>query len=524
MLSHQEIVDRSIRLNPNLPVNRYTGTLNDPIQEAQSRYMGPRWDQFFGSLAKNQEDAQLAGKNYRVGWGGFGNGVSTQESDMPSRRSSAYASLPGARALDGDHEDLARGIAWNDYVAQSKEQDARQRILNSQASVAEEQARQAALPRESDAEMLDRTLAPPMSRELLSKEIGAGGSPDKYTLRPDPTQSPRDRFLASVPGHLRPQVEAQFAASDAKAEANRIDAAKLDETIRKDKATEAAATPFKPVTDEKGAPVTGMAVLDKLSPDVQATVKAVLEGRQALPTGTATKDPYWKGIIGLANQADPSFDAVNYNARNKAFSDFSSQNGAGGKTINALNTAVNHIAKLSDLVETLDNFDTPVLNSVRNPIESALGSTKVTNFNAVQPQAMKEIERLWRGAGGSEGEINKLKDSLSPNMGKQQQREALASFADLMMGKLESTQEQRDSALGPIASKRVPILFDKSREALQKIYQRSGATPPPMMTKASEAGGGDTVKLLSPDGKTTRDVPADQVDHYLAQGAKRVGG
>jgi hypothetical protein len=252
---------------------------------------------------------------------------------------------------------------------------------------------------------------------------------------------------------------------------------------------------------------TGDEYLKTLPPNIANEVKAYAEGRRPFPAGFALKSPYFQTLIRMVGQYDPSFDAVNYNARNKAFTDLTSPNGTGGKTINALNTAISHSAKLSDLIERLDNYESPVANAVANPLRTAVGSTAVTNFEAVQPQAMKEIERLWRGAGGSQSDIDELKKSLGANLGKQQQREALANFAELMLGKLDSTRQQRDNVLGPIASQKVPVLFDQNRQLLAKIYQRAGMSTPDVLTQVAGAGGASSsaprgVTVTSPSGKS----------------------
>jgi hypothetical protein len=215
--------------------------------------------------------------------------------------------------------------------------------------------------------------------------------------------------------------------------------------------------------------------LKVLPPETAAKVKALVEGRLSLPTRFAKGDTYWQGLLDAATKYDPSFDAGNYNARSKARTDLTSPSGTGGKTINAMNTALQHAGRLSDLIEKLDNYDTPLANAVVNPLRSAGGSTAVTNFNAVAPQLMKEIERAWRGSGGSSGEIQELIKSIGPNMGKQQQREALAQFVELLQGKLDSTTQQRDAIMGP-AGASIPVLFKNNEGVIEKILNRGGGS------------------------------------------------
>lgn len=286
-------------------------------------------------------------------------------------------------------------------------------------------------------------------------------------------------------------------------QAGRAEAAQK-ETERHNRETEKAANPFGSApTGASGAQgPTGNDFLKGLKPSDAAQVKALAEGRQPFPTGMSYAK--LQPLIAAVTQYDPTFDAANYTARSKARSDLTSPNGTGGKTINSLNTAIQHLGRLSDLIETEDNSNIPIVNAVMNPLRTAGGSTAVTNFNAVQPQAMKEIERLWRGAGGSEGDINALKDSLSKNAGKQQQREALQEFVNLVRGKLDSTEQQRDNILGPVASKGVPILFEQNKPVLEKIGQRASG--------AQQAG----VSVSAPSGKAYTFPTQAAADRFVA--------
>ncbi len=225
--------------------------------------------------------------------------------------------------------------------------------------------------------------------------------------------------------------------------------------------------------------------------------KALVEGRLQLPSRFTKGDTYWQSILDAATKYDPTFDAGNYNARAKARLDLTSPNGTGGKTINALNTAILHAGRLSDLIEAEDNYNSPAANAVVNPLRTLTGSSKVTNFQAVQPQFMKEIERAWRGAGGSSGDIQKLEDSLGKNQGKQQQRDALHEFAGLLEGKIQTTEQQRDNALGA-AGQGIPVLYEQSKPVLDKIAKRAGgdsAAGQPAKGTRKQNSHGDTIEF-----------------------------
>ena len=216
--------------------------------------------------------------------------------------------------------------------------------------------------------------------------------------------------------------------------------------------------------------------LEKLPKPIRDQAQALVDGRRQLDPRLASK-PLGQTIINAAYALDPTFDQGNYNARYKARADLTSPSGTGGKSIGALNTAIQHAGKLSDLIETLDNYETPLANAIVNPIRTATGSTKVTNFKVVAPQLMKEIECVWRGSGGTAGEIHDLIESIGQNQGKQQQREALAAFVDLAKGKLDSLEQQRDNIMGKTAGATIPILFEQNKPIMDTIAQRASGEP-----------------------------------------------
>jgi hypothetical protein len=249
--------------------------------------------------------------------------------------------------------------------------------------------------------------------------------------------------------------------------------AALKETARHNRATEAnAAKTADPLGGQGGATAID---LDKLPPPVRDQAQALVDGRRQLDPRLASK-PLGQTIINAAYAIDPTFDQGNYNARYKARTDLTNPGGTGGKTISALNTAIQHAGKLSDLIETLDNSNYPMVNAVLNPLKSAGGSTAVTNFDTVAPQLAKEIERVWRGAGGTAGEIKDLIETIGHNKGKQQQREALQQFVELAKGKLDTVEQQRDNVMGKKAGATIPILFDQNKPIMDTIAQRASGS------------------------------------------------
>lgn len=315
-------------------------------------------------------------------------------------------------------------------------------------------------------------------RELHRKEV-LEAQPKVTQL--DPTKDTYENGVLTRPAAPKAMTPAEQAQRDETTrhnkETERISAltegrteAAQRETARHNRAMEKSADPLGGLS---GATAID---LEKLPAPVRDQAQALVEGRRQLDPRLASK-PLGQTIINAAYAIDPTFDQANYNARAKARADLVSPNGTGGKTIGALNTAIQHAGKLSDLIETLDNYESPLANAVINPLRTATGSTKVTNFDTVAPQLAKEIERVWRGAGGTAGEIHDLIETIGHNKGKQQQREALQQFVDLAKGKLDSLEQQRDNVMGKTAGATIPILFDQNKPIVERIAQRaSGQT------------------------------------------------
>lgn len=216
--------------------------------------------------------------------------------------------------------------------------------------------------------------------------------------------------------------------------------------------------------------------LKTLPPGIASEVKAYAEGRRPFPTGMSYAK--LQPLIAMVGQYDPTFDAGNYNARNKARSDFTSPNGTGGKTINSLNTAVGHLDELAKAAEALKNGNVQRWNQFANALQTEFGWTGKTDFDTIAPKVADEVERLWRGSGGSEGSIERTLGSLNSNMAPDQIRSAIGKSAALIESKLSTTEQQRDQVLGAFG-KDIQVVFPKSRATLDRLQGKSAAATGP---------------------------------------------
>lgn len=215
--------------------------------------------------------------------------------------------------------------------------------------------------------------------------------------------------------------------------------------------------------------------LSTLSPEMAQQVKAFAEGRMPMPSGFALKSPYFQKMLQYITQYDPSFDAVNYNSRSKTRQDFTS--GKSAQSINAINTAIGHLQNLSDSADSLDNSSIPMWNSVKNTFENQTGDPRIATFNTTKKAVVDEVTRVWRGTGGSEGDIKTWSDQLNAAQSPQQLHSVIGRIGDLLESKINSLGETYNQGMGTTAS---PMNFvnPASQAALNTLRARGGETTP----------------------------------------------
>lgn len=208
---------------------------------------------------------------------------------------------------------------------------------------------------------------------------------------------------------------------------------------------------------QAGAPMTfgdatktGADYLSTLDPQIASQVKALDEGRMQFPSSFALKTPYWQGMLAAVSRYDPSFDAVNYNTRASTRKAFTS--GKEAQQVNALNTVAQHLAQLQGYADKLGNSSFTPYNTAKNAIEGTLGNPAPTNFNRTVLPVAQELERVWRGTGGSEGDIKEWISNLSSSSSPAQFKDAFSGLTDLIYGKLSALRDQYVQGMGTTAN------------------------------------------------------------------------
>lgn len=281
-----------------------------------------------------------------------------------------------------------------------------------------------------------------------------------------------------------------------------------------------AALPVK-AADPNGAH--GDAYLGSIDPSQATMVKALSEGRMAFPTGTALKSPYWQQMLQDVAQYDPSFDAVNYNARAGTRKAFTS--GKEAQTINALNTVAEHLGLVSDDAAALNNTRFQLWNRIKNSAAEATGDPSISRFNTARKAAADEVAKVWRASGGSMADIEENMKNLDAAQSPEQLNAAIGTLTQLIHGKISALQDQYKTGMGTTAdpnrlvSPQAQAAFDKTlaRDGVDRTaFDRDAGAPGHAAVPAAPQPSGYHVgQVVTVGGKQYRVTGGDPADPDL---------
>lgn len=247
------------------------------------------------------------------------------------------------------------------------------------------------------------------------------------------------------------------------------------------KDTEAVGTPSPP---SPSGPIdntlTGDSYLKQLDPTMQSRVKALVEGRMAVPGG-GRPNPYWQAVINNAVQYDPNFNAGDYNSRAKTRADFTS--GKSAQNITSLNTVAGHMGALDRSIDEMGNLGLKLNNVAAHAIADQTGTNKrLANFRIDREAVASELTRVFRGNAGAEADIQAWKKNLDENASPAYLHKITRELAgNLLQSRMDALTEQYQQGMGR-SQDGIEVINPHAKEALQRISALTGAgatTPKP---------------------------------------------
>ena len=212
-----------------------------------------------------------------------------------------------------------------------------------------------------------------------------------------------------------------------------------------------------------------LAELSKVDPTLARQVKAVAEGRQAMPSASARNKEESKKLVDAVNQYDPdgASDILN-NERRKLVMSFTS--GKDAEDVKALNTLIGHLGSLKQSAGDLDNYDLQMVNRIRNKITSESGGSRVTNFNFKKKAVADELSKVLKGT-PSEGEVKRWNEAINEAMSPEQLQGVIESAVDLMEGRMKAIGDKYEKGFSYKFKTEggMKLLDPKSQESLESI-------------------------------------------------------
>lgn len=247
--------------------------------------------------------------------------------------------------------------------------------------------------------------------------------------------------------------------------------------------------------------------LATLNPQIASQVKALSEGRMQFPSGFALKSPYWQSMLQMVSMYDPSFDAVNYNARSKARNDFTS--GKSAQNITSFNTAIGHLDTLDKSVDALGNTNFPSWNKLANAVSGQYDpkfQSSMKQFQAAKNAVVDELTRAFRGSGGNVHDIVEWENTINSADSPAALHSATKAAIELLRSRIESVGDQYNRGMGTTKDP-LTLLSPKARQVVQRIDGgKQSETPTAPGAQAGQSSGFTGRTATGPGGQKLRET------------------
>lgn len=216
------------------------------------------------------------------------------------------------------------------------------------------------------------------------------------------------------------------------------------------------------------------------------------------------RNPVWTTAAQAAKEFDPSFSMGQYDVRQKTRQAFS---GGGSQALNktSIGTAINHAGSLWDVIDKLDNYDSALVNPVKNWWErkNPLGmngkdsGTAQKDWDVTSEALSSEMTRVFRGTGGAAADVEHWRKNLSLDDPKEQQKTAIRSAVKLLAGRIAALRQNYTESMG-----KPPYGVEFLSPDAKKTLQRMGFDPSKI-----ELGVGDEDPRLEGKSASTPNQP-----------------
>lgn len=160
----------------------------------------------------------------------------------------------------------------------------------------------------------------------------------------------------------------------------------------------------------------------------------------APPTGMALRSPFWLSVMDDVSKNHPDYNAQNYVASQKAYSNFSA--GKNGDKTRSGNVAMSHLMLLKSYGAALDNGDMKLANSIKNKLSDEFGGVQISGYDSIAPIVADEVTNFILPGGSALADRAESKASLTSAKGTNARNQAIDAKLAAMVGQLHGLRQQ----------------------------------------------------------------------------------
>jgi hypothetical protein len=272
--------------------------------------------------------------------------------------------------------------------------------------------------------------------------------------------------------------------------------------------------PAKGSTGVDQSTLTGEDFIKTLPPQRAAMVKGITDF-SIDPNKLSIVGGHREGLLADAKQYDPTYVAAYAPARAAAIKEFI----AGGpnspaSTIVSGGTTIGHLLHASDTSQKLGGpagFGpaTSAINKARIQYLENQNDPDLKEYNTMLGRIAEEGTKFYRGVGGTESDIKRDIETMTPAQSQQSRDRGLATQAMAMYSKVQALQDRWKNAVGPKAWDRIskeqdfPVISRANIRGVNTILQRGGLPliPVPEELKPPPSGLGAKADAILEDAR-----------------------
>jgi len=222
-------------------------------------------------------------------------------------------------------------------------------------------------------------------------------------------------------------------------------------------------------------------------------IKGIAEGRVQVPRIYRSSKAGEVGATEIAAavaQYDPSFNAQDFNSRNRTRIAFTS--GKPYQDMTALNQVAQHIGHLAQQIDGTSGIAAPLgLGTLINKGVNAASDPytgKVTAYQSTADAVAHETRKLFAGSsGGTLAELQSYIDMLKADNSTAQKKAALRNIAQLVQSRIGILRQGYEQGMGK-AGDPFATTFPESARLLQEVAGDGGGEPAATMQTAPSDG------------------------------------